>query len=255
MVDFNATGNSFQDKEWIGVGPDGTVYLTWTRFFQGPRGLSYLSSPILDLDVQGRRHDWTSPKPVSDPAHPFNQGSQVGATSDGSIWVAYEGSSPSTDYATDALVLARSKDGGRSWTNSEVARVYDDLDCYPIQEPGAQDRQTLTNEQFRINSFPSMAIDPSNDHIAITWADNQGAGSCGNGGSTFTGTTSNQVKLVTSTTAAAGAARRRSPRARPTRSTRRSATTTASSPSATTPASSPRRQPRVTPAPSSSAIR
>jgi hypothetical protein len=197
MVDYNATGNTFQDKEWIGVGPDGRVYLTWTRFYQGPRGLSYYSSPILMSMSKDHGANWTAPKPVSDASHPYNQGSQVGATADGSIWVAYEGSSPSTDYATDALVLARSRDGGRTWTNSEVARIYDDLDCYPIQQPGGQDRQTLTNEQFRINSFPSMAIDPSNGHIAITWADNEGSGSCGAGGTTFAGTTSNQVKLVT----------------------------------------------------------
>jgi len=36
--------------------------------------------------------------------------------------------------------------------------------------PGAQDRQTLTNEQFRINSFPSMAIDRSTGGFAIVWA-------------------------------------------------------------------------------------
>jgi hypothetical protein len=35
--------------------------------------------------------------------------------------------------------------------------------------------------------------------IAIVWADNEGAGTCGSGGSAFTGVTSNQVKLVTST--------------------------------------------------------
>ncbi len=79
-----------------------------------------------------------------------------------------------------------------------MARVFDDLDCYPLQQPGAQDRQTLSFEQFRINSYPSMAIDRSNGHIAIVWADNQGSGNCGTGGSSFIGTTSNQVKLVTS---------------------------------------------------------
>ena len=95
------------------------------------------------------------------------------------------------------LIVARSTDGGKNFTNTEVARVYDDLDCYPIQQPGAQNRQTLSFEQFRINSFPSMAIDRSTGNIAIVWADNQGVGSCGTGGVAFTGgPTSNQVKLV-----------------------------------------------------------
>ena len=59
---------------------------------------------------------------------------------------------------------------------------------------------------FRINSFPSMSVDPATGKIAIVWADNQGAGSCGGGGTLFTGTTSNQVKLLTGTWSAIGSA-------------------------------------------------
>jgi hypothetical protein len=113
--------------------------------------------------------------------------------------VAYEASDPTTNYATDEMVVASSTDNGKTFAQHHVARVFDDLDCYPIQRPGAQDRQTLSYEQFRINSYPSMAIDPSNGHLAITWADNQGSGNCGSGGTAFSGTTANQVKLATST--------------------------------------------------------
>ncbi len=199
MVNSAATGDFFQDKEWIGVGNDGTVYLTWTRFHQGPRGLGYLRSPIVMASSKNGGKSWSSVKEVSDAAHPYNSGSQVAMAPDGTLYVAYEGATPASGYAQDALIVARSTDGGRSFANAEIARVYDDLDCYPIQLPGAQNRQTLSFEQFRINSFPSMAIDASNGKLAIVWADNQGAGSCGNGGTTFTGVTSNQVKLVTST--------------------------------------------------------
>jgi hypothetical protein len=135
---------------------------------------------------------------VSDDAHPYNQGSQVAMAPDGALYVAYEGATPSSGYNQDALIVARSVDGGKSFTNTEVARAFDDIDCYPVQLPGAQNRQTLSFEQFRINSFPSMAIDPSNGTIAIVWADNEGSGTCGSGGASFSGTTSNQVKLVTS---------------------------------------------------------
>src|SRR4029077_5831909 len=48
----------------------------------------------------------------------------------------------------------------------------------------------------RLNSYPSFSVDPVTGRLAITWADDQGAGSCGTGGSSFTGTTSAQVKLV-----------------------------------------------------------
>jgi len=198
MVNSAASGDFFQDKEWIGVGNDGTVYLTWTRFYQGPKGQGYLRSPIVMASSKTGGKSWSSVKEVSDSAHPFNSGSQVAMAPDGTLYVAYEGATPASGYAQDALIVARSVDGGKNFGNAEVARVYDDLDCYPIQRPGAQDRQTLSYEQFRINSYPSMAIDPTNGTIAIVWADNQGSGSCGHGGSTFTGITSNQVKLVTS---------------------------------------------------------
>ncbi|MEO7664252.1 MAG: sialidase family protein [Candidatus Limnocylindrales bacterium] len=198
MVSYNAAGNFFLDKEWIGVAPDGTVNLTWTTFYQGPRGLSYIKSPIVMASSRNGGKSWSSVKAVSDPAHPYNQGSQVGSTPDGTLYVIYEGASPNTGYATDAMVVARSTNGGTTFSTTEIARVYDDLDCYPLQVPGGQGRQTLTNEQFRLNSYPSMAIDPTTGQIAVVWSDDQGAGTCGSGGTTFAGTTSNQVKLMTS---------------------------------------------------------
>ena len=198
MVSSAASGDFFQDKEWIGVGNDGTVYLTWTRFYQGPRGLGYLRSPIVMASSKTGGKSWSSVKQVSDDAHPYNQGSQVAMAPDGTLYVAYEGATPGSGYNQSAIVVARSVDGGTKFTNTEVARTFDDVDCYPIQRPGAQDRQTLSFMQFRINSFPSMAIDPTNGTIAISWADNEGAGNCGSGASAFVGTTSNQVKLMTS---------------------------------------------------------
>lgn len=198
MVDYRATGDFFNDKEWIGTGPGDTVYLTWTKFYQGPLGLGYLRSPIVMASSRNGGKSWSSVKEVSDAAHPYNQGSAVATAPDGTLYVAYEGADPSTGYNTDQLVVARSVDGGKSFSASQVARVFDDLDCYPFQRPGAQGRQTLSFEQFRINSYPSMAIDPTTGGIAIVWADNEGAGNCGNGGYGFTGVTSNQVKLVTS---------------------------------------------------------
>jgi hypothetical protein len=199
MVDYRASGDFFNDKEWLTAGPDGAVYVTWTKFYQGPLGLGYLRSPIVMARSSNGGKSWSSVKEVSDAAHPYNQGSQVLVAPNGVVYVAYEGADPATGYATDQMVVARSTDGGKSFANRQVARVYDDLDCYPFQLPGAQGRQTLTNEQFRINSFPSMAIDPTTGQLAIVWADNEGSGTCGTGGNSFTGTTSNQVKLVTST--------------------------------------------------------
>ena len=143
---------------------------------------------------------WSSPKEVSDATRPFNQGSAPIVGPDGTLYVGYEATDPATGYTTDQQVVASSTDQGRTFTQHPIARVFDDFSCYPIQRPGAQDRQTLSFEQFRINSYPSLALDPSSGHLAMVWADDEGAGNCGTQDPTFTGAaTSNQVKLVTST--------------------------------------------------------
>ena len=203
LVTYGSAGNFVSDKDWIGAGPNGSVVVTWTEFHQGPKGLSFLSSPIVGAVSNDYGKSWNRQEfPISDAIHPFNQGSQVQFGPDGALYVAYEAASPTTGYATDAMVLARSTDQGRSFQTQELDRVYDDLDCYPIYAG----RQTLTDMHFRLNSYPSMSIDPATGEIAIAWSDDQGAGSCGGGGSSFTGTTSNQVKLIHGTWATIGTA-------------------------------------------------
>lgn len=199
MIDFRSSGDFFADKEWVAAGADGQVYVTWTRFYQGPRGLGYVKSPIMISASSDAGKTWTSPKEVSDATRPFNQGSAPVVGPDGTLYVGYEATDPATGYTTDQQVVASSTDQGRTFTQHPIARAFDDLSCYPIQRPGAQDRQTLSFEQFRINSYPSLALDPSNGHLAMVWADDEGAGNCGTQDPTFTGAaTSNQVKLVTS---------------------------------------------------------
>ncbi|HEX8940415.1 MAG TPA: sialidase family protein [Candidatus Limnocylindrales bacterium] len=203
MVAYQKAGNFFNDKEWLAAGPNGSVVVTWTVFNQGPHGAGYLSSPIVGAISFDHGHTWNRQGfPISDAAHPYDQGSQVAFGNDGALYVAYEAASPSTGYATDALVLARSTDAGLHWSNAELARVYDDLDCYPM----FGGRQTLTGEHFRLNSYPSMSIDPTTGKIAIAWADDQGAGNCGTGHTSFSGTTSNQVKLLQGTWSSIGSA-------------------------------------------------
>jgi hypothetical protein len=187
MVAHTDTVNFFHDKELIAAGPDGRVVVTWTRFGK-------TDSPIVMAISRDRGHSWNrAGAPVSDPSHPFNQGSFPQFASDGTLYVAYEGASPVNGFTTDATVVARSTDDGQTFTNVEVGRVFDDLDCFPV----FNGRQTLTGEHWRLNSFPSFSVDPVTGRLAVVWADNEGAGTCGNGGTTFEGTTSSQVKLVT----------------------------------------------------------
>jgi len=187
MVAYMHSANFFHDKELIAAGPDGKVVVTWTRFDQ-------TGSPIVMAFSNNHGQSWTrSGSPVSDPSHPFNQGSMPQFAADGTLYVAYEAASPTTGFTTDATVIARSTDDGHTFTNVEVGRVFDDLDCFPV----FNGRQTLTDEHWRLNSFPSFSVDPITGRLAVVWADNEGIGTCGNGGTTFVGTTSVQVKLVT----------------------------------------------------------
>src|SRR5713101_4784361 len=194
MVHFEDANTFFNDKEWIAAGAGGNVYVTWTLFkFNKPRG--YISSHIVEAVSHDHGATWSDPIAVSDSAHPFDQGSSPAVAPDGTVYVAYEGNQAS-DVSRDQIVLARSTDGGLTFTNMELGRVYDDFGCYPLNV--AQGRQRLSFEQFRINSFPSLAIDRTTGGLAIAWADDQNNPGCAAGAASFSGSTNNQVKLVTS---------------------------------------------------------
>ena len=194
MINYQSSNNFFNDKEWVAAGSGGNVYVTWTLFKSNkPQG--YISSNIMGAVSHDYGATWSAPIAVSDPAHPYDQGSSPAVAPDGTVYVAYEGNQAS-NVARDATVVARSTDGGLHFTNTEVGRVYDDANCYPLNV--AQGRQRLSFEQFRVNSFPDLAIDPSTGRLAITWADDQLNAGCGTSAPSFSGLTNNQVKLITS---------------------------------------------------------
>jgi hypothetical protein len=194
MVHYEDANNFFNDKEWITAGAGGDVYVTWTLFkFNKPHG--YISSNIVEVVSHDHGATWSGPIAVSDSAHPFDQGSSPAVAPDGTIYVAYEGNQAS-DVTKDQIVLARSTDGGQTFTNIELGRVYDDIGCYPANV--AQGRARLSLEQFRVSSFPSLAIDPTTGGLAIAWSDDQNNAGCAAGAAAFSGLTNNQVKLVTS---------------------------------------------------------
>ncbi|MDE2451316.1 MAG: exo-alpha-sialidase [Gammaproteobacteria bacterium] len=195
MVHYESATNFFNDKPWIAAGAGGDVYVTWTHFNQGPHGLGYISSNIVGAVSHDHGQTWSEMIAVSDSAHPFDQGSSPAYGPDGTLYVAYEGNQAG-DTTKDQTVVARSTDGGKTFTNAEVGRVYDDVGCYPTNV--AQGRARLSFEQFRLSSFPSLAIDPKTGGLAIAWADDQNNSGCASGAASFSGSTNNQVKLVTS---------------------------------------------------------
>ena len=194
MVHYESSNNFFNDKQWIAAGANGDVYVSWTSF-KSNKPSGYLSSNI----VMSVSHDygatWSDKVQVSDAAHPYDQGSSVAVAPDGTVYVAYEGNQAG-DVSKDQIVLARSTDRGRTFTTTELGRIYDDVGCYPLNV--SQGRARLSYEQFRLNSFPSLAIDPTTGAMAIAWADDERNPGCAAGAPTFSGLTDNQVKLVTS---------------------------------------------------------
>src|SRR5216683_1484712 len=195
MVHYEDANTFFNDKEWIAAGAGGDVYVTWTLFKLNNHGHGYISSHIVEAVSHDHGATWSGPITVSDSAHPFDQGSSPAIAPDGTVYVAYEGNQ-ANDVTKDQIVLARSTDGGQTFTNVELGRVYDDIGCYPTNV--AQGRARLSFEQFRVNSLPTLAIDPTTGHLAIAWADDQRNAGCAAGASSFSGLTNNQVKLITS---------------------------------------------------------
>jgi hypothetical protein len=169
----------FNDKEWIAADPkSGKVYVTWTVFTYDQEG-NYLESPIVASASGDFGRTWSGARRVSPPTTPsttgitsFGSGSNPQIARDGTLHVAYETSvcaSIACDQPADhdAVVVASSRDGGRTFRNVEVATNYD----FPVDEDTGS--EGLTGENFRINSFPQLAYDRTTDHLWVTWADDR----------------------------------------------------------------------------------
>jgi hypothetical protein len=163
----------FNDKEWITVDQSsGTVYVTWTSF--GPFG-----SPIQVSHSDDGGATWSTPVAVN-PASSFTSGGitpyssgsnpKIGRTGD--LVIAYESAvcaSLACDQPTDhdAVIVSVSRDHGNTFASQEVAVDFD----FPFNQDTGRD--TLTHENFRINSFPQLAIDPVTGALYATWADDR----------------------------------------------------------------------------------
>jgi hypothetical protein len=174
----DANGNAlptayFNDKEWITVDQQsGTVYVTWTSF--GPS-----DSPIQVSSSTDGGATWSAPVAVNPSSGftpggitPYSQGSNPRVNRHGDLFIAYESAvcqtlacNLPTDH--DAVIIAESSDGGLTFTNREVAYDFD----FPFNPDTRRD--TLTGENFRINSFPQLTIDPVTDALYATWSDDR----------------------------------------------------------------------------------
>ncbi|TDW23558.1 sialidase family protein [Kribbella kalugense] len=167
-----AVTHIFNDKPWFAADPsNGRVYVTWTKFTYDNDD-NYLESPIMEsASVDFGSHFAT---PVRIPPSltgfaggitPYDQGSNPQVGNDGKLYVAYEASVCATaacDAAgdRDATVVATSTDHGRTFRHAIVDTNYDFPD-------------TLTAENFRLNSFPQLAYDRGNGKLTVVWSDDR----------------------------------------------------------------------------------
>ncbi|HLE97302.1 MAG TPA: sialidase family protein, partial [Candidatus Thermoplasmatota archaeon] len=101
---------TFNDKEWLAVGPDGTLLLVWTKFamVHPENGLEQpLAARLLASTSEDGGLTWSSPRMIDGEGRPLGPSPVIGL--DGVWRVTY------TDIVGDILRFAESRDRGETW--------------------------------------------------------------------------------------------------------------------------------------------
>lgn len=146
-------GNSrVTDKEWIAVDDtggtcDGNLYIPWA-FFEGSHGTKIVLQRSTDGGLT-----WTPILPLSHSPNTQNQGATVAVGPGGEVYVAWE------DFHKDQILFTRSLDCGQTFDMERgIASIV------PVPEP-------LPGSEYRLDSFPRMAVSQATGSVFITWAD------------------------------------------------------------------------------------
>lgn len=140
----------FHDKEYIAVDAtgspyDGNVYVSWTRF--------EFSSPIYFSRSTDGGATFSTPVEISDASYSSNQGSIPAVGPNGEVYVVWY------NYNTGGHRMTISLDGGATFgTPFPVAGV----STIPSPLPGGN---------FRVNSFPTLAVDQNTGNLYVAWND------------------------------------------------------------------------------------
>jgi hypothetical protein len=196
----------FFDKEYIAVDNTptspyyGRIYVTATRFLNGPHG-SYTESPIYLSWSDNGGTAWSTPKEISG-AHPSctyqetgtgndcdeDQFSYPAVASNGTVYVHFLNSQNDAAWEADfdfdsQVMVVRSTDGGATFgAPMQAAQLEDGLTDAPWS---VISRQTVWGHQIRWASAGTIAVDPTDpNEVSIVFADrgtanpNVGDGSC-----------------------------------------------------------------------------
>jgi hypothetical protein len=153
IVDHTGGGShDFEDKEYIAVDNtggrfDGNIYVSWSRFFASGDSRIFFSRSI------DGGATFSTPMPISDGTGV--QGSVPAVGPSGHVYVVW--------MQENSLRLDKSTDGGVTWGSDVFVSSIDHL---PSPLPGAD---------FRVNSFPTIAVDRPfgslQDLVYVAWAD------------------------------------------------------------------------------------
>jgi len=161
----------FNDKEFgtVDTRPGspyrGRIYVTWTRFKFNRLDDSYVESPIVLSYSDDRGASWSGPHPVSSPDLNFNQGSVPAVGPNGEVYVVFENGN-GTGFNGQAMV-AKSVDGGNSFARPIRVDAIIEI-CDHLNDDG---RCALKNSNWRVNSFPSIAVDGASGAVYVVWGD------------------------------------------------------------------------------------
>ena len=157
MVSFRTARNFFNDKEWIAAGPERQGRRDLDPVQPGPAGRSASrESPIVGASRSDSGKTGTARASRSPTRPPVRPGIAGRIRPRRRALRRLRGPSPPTGYATDVMVLARSTDDGRTSQRSSSPGSSTTSTATRSSTGG----QTLTDEHFRLNSYPSMSDRP-----------------------------------------------------------------------------------------------
>jgi hypothetical protein len=160
----SGTTTSLEDKPWIAVdntahATGGNVYASWTHFISDSNG-NLINDYIVFSRSSNHGQSWSAPIRISAASQDGAvQGSQVAVAPSGTIYVVYE------VFYVNGLrrqFLTRSTNAGASFsTPVAITPYFNEVDF---------------KSDYRINSFPAIAINPKSGYVYVVWSEQTAAG-------------------------------------------------------------------------------